>query len=184
MGFILLVVKGWDWLYPLPLLVLLVIVLAIVGAALYQERRRPDPERVKQDLRRWEEIERVLPRQAITWVREHDFPAGFRMEETDPFYDFRAYDEVEHRFMDPDLETRRKALHAAVVEFTNAVNLHTSPAGGSSDFQTVKPQYWIADDDEYRSLMRERSTALNDAADKIVKWYDELYKLAREKFNI
>jgi hypothetical protein len=176
----------WRALWPGWIVALLVLVVVVLLAV---PRIAASPDKLEADRKRWREIQRMLSRDSITWVREHNFATPWPYRRMEGFAEFERYDEVEHRFLDRGLERKRRALHDAVKELNNQF------AGESFPYergQWPEPMQGIGTEDlrdfggdpqERTRVSRMREDLLMRAGQTVAQRYDDLYALARRKFK-
>ena len=93
--------------------------------------------------------------------------------------------QVEHRFLDVELEQLRADLFDRAKALTHLMVGYSGPSPGNSEWSSIGPdphQARNADEEErFRELFEERRRLLNNAGDEFVKAYDALIDRATEK---
>lgn len=103
------------------------------------------------------------------WV----FIRAFSYRDLDLF-DYK-WDDAEHEFLDPELETLRKKLHGLIRNYLQFLSLNTWPTQG--DFSTVPPEWEETQPDRFENTV----ARLHEEAGEIVKTHQDLFRLARKK---
>lgn len=126
----------------------------------------------------FEELRKDLPSKgSISFIDEWNM-AGFSfsrsaLDQLDLF-DYK-WDDAEHEFLDPELETLRKKLHVLVRSYLQFLSLNTWPTHG--DFSTVPPEWEETQPERFDQTV----TRLHNEAGEIVKTHQDLFRLARKK---
>jgi hypothetical protein len=126
-------------------------------------------------------IRETLPRDHVTrFLREHDFGAAWPARWMNPVGELVRQNDVEDRFLDPELEQRRVALHEAVLTLNRLFNTDTWRVQHDLTWQDlgVVPR-GPGDPDTVRWERRQRE--LNDAATQAADAYDALLEAARQR---
>jgi hypothetical protein len=174
-----------GFVYPGPLIGLMVLVIAVLIVALLRERGRADvePELVERDRRLMDDLVSVLPRASVTWIRGHDFGGSWTDQELRPFEVYmHERDAVECEFSDPEMEAKRAELMEAVKGF-----LHETAMRAVEDrHERYTLKAWADNPrpgprEEYEQRYQESRKVINDAADATTTAYDDLVALAKDK---
>jgi hypothetical protein len=142
------------------------------------------PERREHDRRIIKQLIDVMPRQAIRFVAEHDFGGLWKLEEVLPVYRVaNDLDDVEHRFLDPELESFRRAFIVAVQSFSTVLGNHSGPHERLADFMTPIPPLEgdMAPSGEAGDRWRQSKKLLNEGSTRVAETYDQLVGKANER---
>ncbi len=184
------VADGGRWLWPTAVVAILSAAVIVMAVLLVRAQRRkvdvpvlpPRPEDRAFDRDAVQDLKRSLPRETITWLKEHDFGGSWDHDEMRPL-DFMAHerDEVEHRFHDTELEHRRARLLAAI----NVLRREADQRAGVDHRGRYSISAWDdapshRSDEERAARKQESRTTLNAAADDVVNGYDAVLERARE----
>ena len=126
----------------------------------------------------FEELRKDLPSKgSISFIDEWNM-AGFSfarsaLDQLDSF-DYK-WDDAEHEFLDPELETLRKKLHGLVRSYLQFLSLNTWPTHG--DYSTVPPEWEETQPERFQATV----SRLHNEAGEIVKTHQDLFRLARKK---
>lgn len=173
-----------GFVYPGPLIGLLVLVIAALVLALIRERRQAetDPVLVERDRRLMDDLVGVLPRASVTWMRGHDFGAPWTDRRLHAFNVFmHERDAVEWEFSDPEMEVKRAELMDAVKVFL----YETAMRGGLDRHERYTLKWEESPRQGQREEFEQRYQAsrkvINDAADATATAYDEVVTVAKDK---
>ena len=155
-------------------------------AELASLRRDLDRDRQAHDRRILGEIQTALPRNVIRFFAEHDMGNAWRRDYTYSLINYSDnMNQVEHRFLDPELEQLRSELFHRAKTLTQLMVLHSAPSMGNPEWADIGPDPDLArnaeDEERFRELFEERRGLLNDAGDEFVAAYDALIVRATEK---
>jgi hypothetical protein len=135
------------------------------------------------DKKNFEELVELLPRERIRYLEEHDFGNSWDRDVAMSFLEYvDTRNNVEHQFLDPVLEAKRKELYRATGNLTAKWVRFGVPMGANLDF------YELAGSDrrrkepprgEHYERYVDRQQQINAAADEVVKAYDGLVREAR-----
>lgn len=132
----------------------------------------------------YEDLVKLVPRHAVTFLEEHDFGASWFETQVSPFYEYRhTRIAVEHHFHNEALEEHRSALYAAIEKFTAQLSQHSSPSDHGSHFELNEKQWTRSHpsgDDTYQRYEANRR-ALSKLAGDVVDAYDALVQEARRR---
>jgi hypothetical protein len=106
---------------------------------------------------------------------------------TDSIFDYNDhYNEVEHQFLDPELEKLRRGLFDSAHELTSRLMTHSFASKGKAEWADVGVDFDRAqteqDEERLRVLLQQRRRLLNDAGNEVVVAYDALVACATQKF--
>lgn len=174
----------WGRVYPLPLLIVAVIICLLLAGMLVR-RSSLTPASADQD--RLDQLFQTLPRDSIRSLQEEDFGLPWRSEIFDPVRRFhRNLAEVEHELDRRDLEDHRRILLDAAgrlldAEGANGFTMSELPRRYTGfrpgDLETAGP-------DERREFNRRRS-AIQEARDAFVDAHEDLVRRAkRDGFDL
>lgn len=125
----------------------------------------------------------VLPSAgSIEFIRVNNF-AGFsfdrrRLEQIEDFV--HTWDNVEHEFLDPDLESKRKELLAEAGRFLGQIAVNTFPMPKDVNRSSV-PEDWETDQPERFTKVVE---TIHGLAAKTVSIHTDLVRLGRERLKV
>jgi hypothetical protein len=132
----------------------------------------------------WElfgELKEALPSNgSIRFIRDFVMgSASFNMRSLDDLYNFlRDWDDVEHEFLDKELEEKRSYLFTLIDEYLSLIAINTFPTKDGS-MQSV-PSEWVYEQNErYMRVVNE----LHGKAEEIVKTHQDLIRTARYKLE-
>lgn len=185
--------SNWEW---EPLVAVIALSATMVAQELRAERpakkkqgrTAPSPsdaqenaERARQqehDARLFAQFLRALPSSgSIRFVRDFNM-AGFSFA-SDKLNDFlhflHDWDDPEHEFLDPELETARKTLSAHVEAYVLLLNTETFSLGGG--MQTVPPEWEHEQPERFDRVVK----GLHDGAQAIVDAHQELVRIGNRK---
>lgn len=117
---------------------------------------------------------------SISFINEQNM-AGFswRLSQLDQLRHFYyEWDNVEHEFIDAQMETMRAHLHQLVGDYLEQIATYTFPTH-NPDRQTVPPEWEIDKPELFASVVK----GLHETAGKIVKLHGELFRTGRQKFD-
>jgi len=167
------------WLYPLPLIVVLVLALVTSWMFFLISRRGPG----QADQERLNRLLSTLPRQAIRRVREEDFSSAWDDDLTYPVTKYLyEHESVEDRFDNRALERRRKHLYEVADKF-----VHAEGANGFSHRTAHGSRYtgWagmeLEEDSEKCKTAEKRRVAIRSPAVEFVKAHDDLVSAAKHR---
>jgi hypothetical protein len=184
------VVDGVRWLWPIGVVAILTATVLLLGLLLHRASRRvvvvppvaPRAADLAFDRDLVQDLKHSLPRETITWFREHDFGGAWAHDQLRPL-DFMVHerDEVEHRFHDVELERRRAALLSAIKVFRReAAHRAGVDRRGRYSISAWDESPSDASFEERETAKEESRTTLNAAADVVAKAYDDVLQGARE----
>lgn len=142
------------------------------------------PDRREHDRRIIKELINVMSRQAVRFVDEHDFGALWNQKDVLPVYRVaNDLDDVEHRFLDPELESLRRAFIDAIQAFSTILGNHSSPHERLADFMTPIPPLEgdMAPSGEAGDRWRQSQKLLNEGSTRVAETYDQLVGKANER---
>ncbi|CRI57142.1 hypothetical protein [Pseudomonas sp. CCOS 191] len=117
---------------------------------------------------------------SISFIDEQNM-AGFswRLSQLDQLRHFYyEWDDVEHEFIDPQMETMRTQLHELIGDYLDQISTYTYPTH-IPDRQTVPPEWEIEKPEQFISVVKR----LHETAEKIVELHGELFRQGRLKFD-
>jgi hypothetical protein len=122
----------WDWWWPGPLLVL--VLLAAVGEAIYIAivSRAPSVQS-SHDQTNLDKILSTLPRETVNEWRDTDLLGGWLLYITRDLGRFVRLSESEDHFLDPALEARRRTLLATARHLSSLDSHYGIPAAMNGD---------------------------------------------------
>jgi hypothetical protein len=150
------------------------------GAWLTSTLRGAVPAAHPSDTRLFEEIEEALSHDERQFLRGHDFINDFERERVGGvrrIYD--AWDGPRHKFIDPKLQARWKAVRETLDAFVLNMVTHTSPARGRLEFQTVR----YSRGDGVTQREHDEAASLNKDAEALTKALDSFEELARRRLR-
>ncbi|WP_257111843.1 nucleotide-binding protein [Pseudomonas ficuserectae] len=117
---------------------------------------------------------------SISFIDEHNM-AGFlwrlsNLDQLSRFY--HEWDDVEHEFIDAEMEKMRSQLHGLVGDYLGQIAVNTFPAY-NPDFQTVPPEWEETKPEHFFSVVNR----LHATAGEIVKLHNDLFRLGKMKFD-
>lgn len=171
-----------DWVYPLPLIFGLVVLLAIVTGIFVRAQRRPSTV----DQKRLDQLFTMLPREAIRRIRYEDFVIPWPDDLTYPVYTFyNEFGDVEHHFDSQALEKRRSQLRETADDFIAAEAMAIGTRHGDRRYLGITSgELDMASEDERRRF-QERRFAIHRAATDFADAHDSLVgKAKRRRFDL
>lgn len=118
----------------------------------------------------------------IEFIRRHDFIVEFDRDILKPFKVFiHEWDNAEHEFIDTELEEIRCELYKAVTAFNTSIGKFTSP--NPKGYQAVRYEE-CRDDPNHEKRFREEAEIINNAADKVVEFHQQLIRKGRAKLDL
>lgn len=105
----------------------------------------------------------------ISWRHSH-------LDQLNRFY--HEWDDVEHEFIDAEMEAMRSQLHDLVGDYLGQIAVNTFPTH-NPDRQTVPPEWEESKPEHFFSVVNR----LHETAGKIVKLHSDLFRLGRLKFD-
>ena len=172
-----------DWLYPLPLVIGLALLLAGSWAYFVWTWRQPTAV----DQARLDALLQASPRSAVRRIDFEDFAISWPEDLTDPVVALLQLHDVEHRFDDPVLERRRVALMEEAQRFFDVEAVNGFPHGGNRNRRYVGIYEGEFDamitekDHRLFALFTERQRAIHGAAGDLVSAYDALVAEAKRR---
>jgi hypothetical protein len=172
-----------EAIYPNGVIALLLLmVLGLVVRLVVVERRSAPGQQQERDRDLITDLMEVVGREAVVWMKQHDFGGPWNDEKLRPFFQLVFdWDEVEHRFHDRTLEERRQKLLAAI----RVLYRESGQRAGIDGRGRTSISAW--DDSPSRMTSEEREARkyesgriLNEAADEVVVAYDALVGRARD----
>ncbi|HEV2790421.1 MAG TPA: hypothetical protein VGV69_03895 [Solirubrobacterales bacterium] len=133
----------------------------------------------------FEDLVKLVSRNEINFLKEHDFGNAWPDRIIYPLYGYRASrDAVEHQFHDQVLEGQRTRLHDAIKGFTEQLSSYSVPAESGNSFFELNEKQWVRShppgDETYRRFQAHRRE-LGELADVVVEAYDDLVREARRR---
>src|SRR5581483_2566653 len=179
----------------------LVVGLAVGASAATATRlwRRQPPDKgtdVPPDLRRARRdsdaalltaIIELIPAEAVTFLKEHDFGGDWRWSQTQPWWRLGEFaGDIAHRFLDPELEACRSAFAAVLQDFLDTLAVNSGPIEGQRGVQDdpghdVMPRSARVD---HPAEYERRREAINGSADAVASAYEGLVGLARSRLAV
>jgi len=155
-------------------LVLLIVLLALQNRKLHRELESTGR---KADAELFGKLRELLPSNAgaISFIDQFNM-AGFPFDSDRliPLYHFRYdWNNVEHEFLDPELEAKRAKLLSLVKEYLTEIGFSTFPT--DSGRQTVPPEWEEEQPERFDRVV----ASLHDKAGKIVEAHQDLFRAAR-----
>jgi hypothetical protein len=129
----------------------------------------------------FERFKSALPSKgSISFIDEQNM-AGFSwrlsyLDQLNHFY--HEWDDVEHEFIDPDMEAMRSKLHGLIGDYLGQIAVNTFPTN-HPDNQTVPPEWEETKPEHFFSVVNR----LHETAGEIVKLHSELFRYGRLKFD-
>jgi len=167
----------WDWLYPVPLIA--VLLAALVGSWIYIWAAQRKPSQA--DQQRLDRLLSALPREAIRRFEGEDFATPWRERSVFPVtWYVQELDGVEEHFDSKAMEKRRRRLYAAADRFmweeAKKGFVHEQRSGFRNTGFSLGE---IEGDDKKLAMAEERGEILRSAAAEFLKTYDDLLATAR-----
>lgn len=140
-----------------------------------------EPQPRSTDAALFERFKSALPSKgSISFINEQNM-AGFSwrvssLDQLEHFY--HEWDDVEHEFIDADLEAMRSQLHGLIGDYLGQIAVNTFPAK-NPDNQTVPPEWEESNPKHFFSVVNR----LHETAEEIVKLHSELFRYGRLKFD-
>jgi len=142
----------------------------------------PPPEKYKEiDGKLFHQLKEVLPSKGSIHFIDEQNMAGFswprnKLDDLDKFY--HGWNDVEHEFLDNELEEMRSQLHDLIGYYLGLININTFSAN-NPEWQTVPPDWEETNPKHFFEVVGE----LHDTAGKIVKLHQDLFRKARFKLG-
>jgi len=128
------------------------------------------------DRRLRDDLLELLPSSKINFIADYDFGSAFRTEWIQPLFTFLyGWNDAQHEFNDPKLETKRKTLHSAVDAFIAKVAHESFPEKES--VQRLPRELQQADPARYSALSRE----INDLAKAMADAHANFVRTAAQR---
>lgn len=195
----------WIWANPVALVLLLLAVLSALALSLRlrltqdssgnagEEEPAEDsseeielgPEHYAADKKTYEELIELLPRNKIRLLVEHDFGGSWSRGLSMPFFEYvETRNDVEHQFLNPTLEAKRRELHGAVDSLASGWAEYDVVMTGNADFYELAGSERRRDEPpwgEHYERYECRRKELSDSVNAVVKAYDNLVLEARKR---
>lgn len=116
-------------------------------------------------------------------LKEHDFGNSFdrdKLKQLDEFY--YRWNGAEYHFIDPEIDTKRKALYEGCKQFLLKVAEYSGPVG-RSNFSSVIPDHLRADDWNLPDWVTKRIKELNDITTNLFVQHQEFVTFARARIQ-
>ena len=141
---------------------------------------------------RYKEMDKILflkivndilrPDHMREFISGRDFGNSFNTEDMSPL---RRFDEVycnrsDFEFMDPDLETAKSNLRAAIARFSMLLATNTFPLRGNPRFCKIPDEWEIDDPVRFHAVIDE----LNGFARQVWEGYTEFIRMGRRKLEV
>lgn len=125
----------------------------------------------------------ILPANGIMrFLKEHDFLGAFKQDKIEAVNRFSyEWSSPEHEFNDAELESLRKTVLEATIEFNNCIAKYTSQ--NSRGLQAVKVDGHCYDRVQQQRFSEE-ATRINNAADLVVESHAFFVRAARAKLDL
>jgi hypothetical protein len=145
-----------------------------------QELAAARASRDSPDIALFQEFLEDLPSEgSISFIKDYDFHAAFRLSNLDRLYDFRTkWSKPEREFRDRRLNKRRRRLLEAIEKFVSLIGQHTSPQ--CADINSLSPTLQHNDPEGYARIGDE----INDAADLVFQRHTQMIKTGRSKLRV
>jgi hypothetical protein len=144
---------------------------------------RDAPARHEHDERIVQQILTVMPRGSARFLAEHDFGASWDREEVMPVHALAEdLDEVEHRFLDPQLEAARRELIEDAQALARELGQHSARLRGPGNrFAPIPPlEMDMPPEGEAGERWQRAQALLNDRSTRVAEAYDRLLAAANE----
>jgi hypothetical protein len=116
-------------------------------------------------------------------LMENDFGNPFNREKLKQLDDFYyRWNGAEYHFIDPEIDTKRKALYEGCKEFLLKVAEYTGPVG-ASNFSSVIPDHLRADDWNLPDWVRKHIKELNDIASNLFEQHQGFIGIAKARIQ-
>lgn len=167
-----------DWVYPLPLVIGLVALLAAAVGVFLRAQRRPSTA----DQKRLDQLFAMLPREAIRRIRYEDFGIAWPDDLMYPVYMFyNDFGDVEHQFDSKTLEKCRIQLRETAENFTAAEAMAIPTRHGDRRYLGIASgELEVASEDEWHRF-EEHRVAIHQAAIAFADAHDSLVKEAKQR---
>lgn len=145
-------------------------------------RSSPLPENFKEiDGKLYHKLKEVLPSKGSIHFIDEQNMAGFswprkKLDDLDRFY--YEWNDVEHEFLDNELEKMRADLHDMIGDYLGLIATNTFSAN-NPEWQTVPPEWEDTNPKHFFEVVGK----LHDTAGNIVKLHQELFRKARFKLG-
>lgn len=177
-----------DWLRENPV-ALIALAVILVGTFAFAIGRMSTswgmrPGHLEADKETFADLVEMVPRRVIDFLRDQDFGAAWRGNQTEPLYIYVAErNAVEHQFHDQAIERKRAQLHGDCEAFVHTLAGYSVPNGGG-DFFEMNEKEWVrshAPGDETGRRYEAHRRELGELADAVVAAYDDLVVTVRRR---
>ena len=169
----------WRWLYPLPLISVLAVLLALSLVYIGLAKRKPSLA----DQQRLDRVLSTLPREAMRRIEQEDFVAAWRARIVYPVAKYlNEMDGSEEHFDSRALEKRRRSLYQAADRFTYAEAMKGFSHQLANGFRNTGWSDGELDvDPEKLALAEERGQAIRSTAAELLEAHEDLVHAARRR---
>jgi hypothetical protein len=116
-------------------------------------------------------------------LKEHNFGNSFDREKLKQLNDFYyQWNGAEYHFIDPEIDSKRKALYEGFKQFLIKVDEYTGPVG-ASNFSSVIPDHLRADDWNLPDQVRKHIKELNDIATNLFEQHQGFIAFAKARIQ-
>lgn len=190
---ILLMTVGWFFWNPIgwtfdwePLVAFVGALITFLGLDLsqYVDSYKSSTQVHPADMELFEALSYLLPSTKVAkFLKEQNFSGSYRGSSIMPLHTFvDEWNNVEHEFIDVELEELRKSLHDATKDFVHTLNTYSRSLRG--DFYSIKPVDYASNYHPSMDLKRKQEgDEINSKADVVVEIHQKLFKRAREKLK-
>lgn len=177
-----------DWLgkHTAALIALAVIVVGVLAFAIGRASTfwGMRPGHLEADKETFADLQEMVPRRVIDFLRDQDFGSTWSGNQTEPLYIYVAErNAVEHQFHDKVVEGKRAHLHNDCEEFVHTLAGYSIPSGNGNFFE-MNEKEWVrshAPGDETYERYEAHRRELGELADAAVAAYDDLVITARRR---
>lgn len=123
----------------------------------------------------------------IDFFREHDMGGAWHRSNTRPLVNYvTTLKDIEHQFLDPELESRRMDLFRCATEMTRLLGQHSFPVRGDPEWSDlgVELDMDIVPDGPRGELWTRRCDLLNAGGTRVADAYDALIAAAARKLAL